>query len=158
MAHRIAILASFLLSSTLGGAFVAGYWMHQGRNQRAAASTVLFVAVMVFVHFVGYRVWLGQPVRCASQPAAPMYELNARVILGVLLFGVCLFLSGVFFRQYLEVRRQAAERMAAGEPFAPTMISEPAGWAVAFLCFAIISLLAGLKRTPLTLTKDNTPG
>jgi hypothetical protein len=156
MAPRIAILASFVLSSTLGGVFVAGYWMHQGRNQRAAASTVLFVAVMVFVHLLGYRVWLSQPVRYAS---APMYQrVNARVILGVLLFGVCLFLSGVSFRQYLEVRRQAAERMAAGQPFAPTMISEPAGWAVAFLCFAVISLLAGLKRTPLKLTKDNTPG
>lgn len=50
MTSRNVILASFLVAATLGVAFIAAYWLHERKSDRAIISSVLFIGVMVLVH------------------------------------------------------------------------------------------------------------
>ena len=150
MASRFAILTSLLLSSSLGTVFIASYWLHEGLIHRAVTNSVLFIAVMSILHLGGYLTWQNQsanlPATSRNLASPAQVRLNARAFFGLVVFGVFLFLSGMAFNQYLEVKREAARLAADGIPFAPTRISEPAGVAVALLCFGLIGLLAGLKQ------------
>ena len=58
---KLVLIGSFLVTSALGGAFVAWHWSGMNLPVTAATRSGGFVAVMALVHWVAFRVYQFQP-------------------------------------------------------------------------------------------------
>jgi hypothetical protein len=58
-----AIVISFLVSSTLGGASIFSYWRSRGLWELGIVRALGMAIIMAGVHFVGYRIYARQQGR-----------------------------------------------------------------------------------------------
>jgi hypothetical protein len=145
---RLAILLSFLVTSTLGAALISRHWQLVDAPEVAWGRSAGFVVIMAGVHFVVFRVHQRpsasereQSVRswAASWPVSSRYGW---------LVVACSFLALAIheFNAGYELRARILASGRSLESVPPTLLSQRPATGVAMSCIGLILVLIACRR------------
>ena len=145
---RLAILLSFLVTSTVGATFIFRYWQSVDASKVAWVRSVGFVVIMAVVHFVVSRVHQHSSAleqqqrgrsRAASRPVSSRYGW---------LVAACPFFA-LAIHEFIAGYELRARILASGrslEAVPPTLLSQRPATGVAMSCIGMILVLVACRK------------
>jgi len=153
---RLAILFSFLVTSTLGTAFISRHWQLVDSPEVAWIRSAGFVVIIAGVHFVVFRVHQRssalerqQPVRswAAFRPVSSRY--------GWLVVACPFFALAIHeFNAGYELRARILASGRSLESVPPTLLSQRPATGVAMSCIGLLLVLIACRKPASTREGD----
>lgn len=101
---KVAILASWVVTTSLGCVLIAVYWISHGPGAKTAIThSLLFAAIMTCLHAIGYQAYKHQGTggHWSSTPLAPSYKAIRSALIQQVVIVVLALQEGITFHAAL---------------------------------------------------------